>query len=41
MKKVQFNDTGWYSCRVMNEHINNESKCGYLDIVAEEPKGSQ
>ena len=40
MNKVLFNDTGWYSCRVKNEHIDDE-RCGYLDVVAEESKGSQ
>ena len=40
IKKVRFNDTGWYSCRVVNEHMNAETKCGYLHVMAEEPKGS-
>ena len=41
MNKVLFNDTGWYSCRVVNEHMDEETECGYLDVVAEESKGSR
>jgi len=41
IKKVRFNDTGWYSCRVVNEHMNAETKCGYLHVMAEEPKSDR
>ena len=40
MGSVSFSDTGWYSCRVVNEHMDDES-CGYLEVVAEEPKASE
>ena len=40
MGNLSFGDTGWYSCRVRNEHMDDES-CGYLEVVAEEPKASE
>ena len=40
MKNVRLNDTGWYSCRVVNEHMNETTECGYLNVVAEETKES-
>jgi len=41
ISQVQLNDSGWYSCRVVNEHINKFTKCGYLQVVAEELKSER
>ena len=40
MTEVKLNDSGWYSCRVVNEHLNINTKCGFLHVVAEDLKGS-